>query len=204
MAVAMLDPHEKSYILDPACGTGGFLITAMNHVIEKIHSAELAKWAGKIDRAERAARERIKRFAENHIVGIDLNPNLVKATKMNMVMNNDGAGGLYQGNSLRNPATWDEQLRDRNLMGKVDLLFTNPPFGSKIPIDEPAILEKYDLGHAWTYSKEYDSWTKTNAIQKSQPPEILFIERCVRFLRPGTGRLAMVLPDGMDHPGWGT
>jgi type I restriction enzyme M protein len=204
MAVAMLDPGEKTLIVDPACGTGGFLITAMNHVIEKIRAAELAKWGGKVERAERAARERIKKFAESHIIGIDLNPNLVKATKMNMVMNNDGAGGLYQGNSLRSPATWGDDLRDRNLMGNVDLLFTNPPFGSKIPIDEPTILEAYDLGHSWSYDKKIDRWKRTNAIQKSQPPEILFIERCVRMLKPGTGRLAMVLPDGiLGSPGLG-
>jgi hypothetical protein len=146
MAVSMLDPSEKTLIVDPACGTGGFLITAMNHVIEKIRSAELAKWGGKVERAERAARERIKRFAESHIIGIDLNPNLVKAAKMNMVMNNDGTGGLYQGNSLRSPATWEDELRNRNVLGTVDLLFTNPPFGSKIPVDEPTILEKYIRG----------------------------------------------------------
>src|SRR5262249_46606497 len=156
MAVAMLDPSEKTLIVDPACGTGGFLITAMNHVIEKIRSAELAKWGGKVERAERAARERIKRFAESHMIGIDLNPNLVKAAKMNMVMNNDGAGGLYQGNSLRSPATWEDELRNRKLLGTVDLLFTNPPFGSKIPVDEPMILEKYDLGHSWSYNDATD------------------------------------------------
>src|SRR5439155_17750611 len=43
MAVAMLDPDEKQCILDPACGTGGFLITAMNHVIEKIREAEISR-----------------------------------------------------------------------------------------------------------------------------------------------------------------
>jgi type I restriction enzyme M protein len=137
-------------------------------------------------------------------VGIDLNPNLVKASKMNMVMNNDGAGGLYQGNSLASQATWNEELRDRHLVGKVDLLFTNPPFGSKIPIDDPAILEKYDLGHAWTYDSNSDTWEMTQGLQKSQPPEILFIERCVRFLRPGIGRMAIVLPDGiLGSPGLG-
>ena len=80
---------------------------------------------------------------------------------MNMVMNNDGAGGLYQANSLASPATWEEDLRERELLGKVDLIFTNPPFGSKIPIDDPAILEKFDLGHAWSYDKEADTWTMT-------------------------------------------
>jgi len=93
MAVSMLDPGEGQLILDPACGTGGFLITGMNHVIEKIRTAEMAKWGNKIERAETAVRDRIKKFADRFIVGIDFNPELVKATKMNMVMNNDGAGG---------------------------------------------------------------------------------------------------------------
>lgn len=204
MAVEMLDPSEKQLILDPACGTGGFLIIAMHHIIEKIRAAEMAKWSNKVERAERAISERIKKFAEQSIVGIDFNPELVKASKMNMVMNNDGAGGLFQANSLESPATWDSDLRKYKLLNNVDILFTNPPFGSKIPVSDPAILEQYDLGHSWSYDKIRDRWIKTDAVQKSQPPEILFIERCVKFLKPGTGRAAIVLPDGiLGSPGLG-
>lgn len=204
MAVAMLDPSEGQVMLDPACGTGGFLISAMNHVIEKIRAAELEKWKGDHKRADPKVAARIAKFAGACIVGLDFNPELVKATKMNMVMNNDGAGGLYQANSLASPATWEEALRDRALLGAVDLIFTNPPFGSKIPVDDPAILEKFDLGHAWSYDEKTDAWTMGEGTQKSQPPEILFIERCVRFLKPGTGRVAMVLPDGiLGSPGLG-
>lgn len=203
MAVAMLDPDERQLIVDPACGTGGFLTVAMNHVVFKINQQELAKW-GQEGRADKAASQRIERFFVHNLVGIDLNPNLVKAAKMNMVMNNDGAGGLFQGNTLASPATWPEGLRQRELMGNVDLVFTNPPFGSKIPIDTPAILEAYDLGHSWAYNSGVDRWVKGEGIQKSQPPEILFIERCVRLLKPGSGRAAMVLPDGiLGSPGLG-
>ena len=204
MAVAMLAPNEGQLILDPACGTGGFLIAAMNHVIEKIKVAELDKWKGDHNRADPKIAARIAKFAGSYIVGIDFNPDLVKATKMNMVMNNDGAGGLFQANSLASPATWEEELRDRSLMGGVDLIFTNPPFGSKIPVDDSAILEKFDLGHQWSYDPDADKWTMGRGFQKSQPPEILFIERCVRFLKPGIGRLAMILPDGiLGSPGLG-
>jgi type I restriction enzyme M protein len=204
MAVAMLDPEEGQLILDPACGTGGFLIAAMNHVIEKIRIAELEKWKQDHNRADPKIATRIGKFAGGFIVGLDFNPELVKATKMNMVMNNDGAGGLYQANSLASPATWEEALRDRDLMGRIDLLFTNPPFGSKIPVDDPAILEKFDLGHSWSYDVTTDTWAMGDGIQKSQPPEILFIERCVKFLKRGTGRVAMVLPDGiLGSPGLG-
>lgn len=163
MAVAMLDPGEKHLVPDPACGTGGFLITAMNHVIEKIRVAEMAKWGNKLERAEKAIRERIRKFADQLIVGMDFNPELVKASKMNMVMNNDGAGGLFQANSLEAPATWDSELRKRAVMSNGDLLFTNPPFGSKIPVTDPAILEQYDLGHSWAYERAADRWNKTGA-----------------------------------------
>ena len=203
MTVAMLDPGERQIVLDPACGTGGFLITAMNYVIEKIQKAEISKW-GDVERAEKASGERIQRFAQNYIVGMDLNPNLVKASKMNMVMNNDGVGGLFQANTLKAPATWNDELRARRMMGQVDLIFTNPPFGSKIPIDEPSALEAYELGHIWIYDADADRWNRTDTVQKSQPPEILFIERCVKFLKPGTGRCAIVLPDGiLGSPGLG-
>lgn len=204
MAVAMLDPREDQILLDPACGTGGFLIAAMNHVIEKIRVGEQRRWGDNIERSETTVRQRVSRYAERFIFGIDFNPNLVKATKMNMVMNNDGAGGLFQANSLANPATWEAGLRDRNLVGNVDLIVTNPPFGSKIPVDDPSILERFDLGHAWNYESETDEWVKTDVVQRSQPPEVLFIERCIRFLKPGSGRVAMVLPDGiLGTPGLG-
>lgn len=176
----------------------------MNHVIEKIRTAELQKWGKNLARAEEAVQGRIRKFAAQFIVGLDFNPELVKASKMNMVMNNDGAGGLFQANSLEAGATWDPDLAALGIMGRVDVLFTNPPFGSKIPVTDTSILEKYDLGHTWVYDKAADRWKQTDAVQKSQPPEILFIERCVRFLKPGTGRAAIVLPDGiLGSPGLG-
>lgn len=204
MAVAMLDPDERQLVLDPACGTGGFLITAMNHVIERIRTAERAKGRKDIAALENAVTARAQKYAQRFIVGLDFNPELVKASKMNMVMNNDGEGGLFQANSLENPAKWDEDVRDLKLMGKCDLLFTNPPFGSRIQVSDPAILEQFDLGHSWDYDKSTDRWRKTSAVQRSQPPEILFIERCIRFLKPGAGRAAIVLPDGiLGSPGLG-
>ena len=127
------DPGEPQLILDPACGTGGFLITAMNHVIEKILDAETKKWKGNVERTHEPIRARIQKFATKFIVGLDFNPQLVKASKMNIGMNDDGAGGLYQANSLEKPLVWNDELRKRDSMRKVDLLFTNPPFGSRFP-----------------------------------------------------------------------
>lgn len=207
MAVLMLDPSPTQLVLDPSCGTGGFLTIAMNHVIEKIRASEQLKWRNREHPTQREHEEvfrKVQRYADRNMVGIDINPNLVKAAKMNMVMNNDGSGGLYQGNSLERPVTWSAALRNRDLMAQVDLIFTNPPFGSRIPVDDPAILEQYELAHVWDYDEQRDRFVRREPrqLQKSLPPEILFVERCVQFLKPGTGRVAIVLPDGiLGSPG---
>lgn len=202
MMVDMLDPSDKDLILDPACGTGGFLIAGMNHVITSVkHEVRASGRSRQLQ--EDTLRDRKRYFLEHNLVGLDFNPNLVRATKMNMVMNNDGSGGLYQANSLDNPSRWAEALRTRNIMGSVDVILTNPPFGSKIPIDDPTILEQFDLGHQWDYDEETDTWVKSTKTT-SRPPEILFIERCIQLLKPDTGRAALVLPDGiLGSPGLG-
>ena len=209
MAVEMLDPGPDDLILDPACGTGGFLTIAMNHVIGKIEKRVKRRWRDRDEPTERERRDlwqAVQEYANTRIVGIDINPNLVKAAKMNMVLNNDGSGGLYQGNALEHPVTWRDELRQRDLIGHARCLFTNPPFGSKIPVDDQSILEQYDLAHQWDYDEDADMWAmrEPRTLQKSQPPEILFIERCVQFLEPGKGRIAIVLPDGiLGSPGLG-
>ena len=202
MAVEMLNPGPDDLIVDPACGTGGFLTIAMNHVVSKIDKRIQRRWRDKRNPTDRERRDQwqaIQDFANASIVGIDINPHLVKAAKMNMVLNNDGSGGLYQGNALERVVTWRTELRERNLLGRVQCLFTNPPFGSRIPVDDASILEQYDLAYQWDYDDATDMWAirEPCVLQKSQPPEILFIERCVQLLRPGSGRLAIVLPDGI-------
>lgn len=202
MIVEMLDPRDDQLVVDPACGTGGFLITAMNHVVATIEREVNATKKSKASK-KASIEARTRKFLQNNLVGIDFNPSLVRAAKMNMVMNNDGEGGLYQANSLLPPSAWDEELWGRGLPDTVDFIMTNPPFGSKIPIDDPAILDHFDLGHNWSYSADTDSWLQGSET-RSRPPEILFIERCTRLLKPGTGIAAMVLPDGiLGSPGLG-
>jgi len=153
--------------------------------------------------------DRVQEVAGNCFFGIDINPDLVKATKMNMVMNNDGSGNIFRQDSLLHPHQWEGDFRRQfskalridpaELRGPADLAFfdviaTNPPFGSKLPIKDRETLSQYDLGHVWR--KADGTWEPTDHIQTSQPPEILFIERCWQFLKPG-GRMAIVLPDAI-------
>ena len=209
MAVGMLDPGPQDLVVDPFCGTGGFLTIALNHVIEKIRARESKKWRNKEQPTERENRELIRsiqQYADKRTIGMDINPNLVRASKMNMVMNNDGSGGLYQANTLERPIRWSDELRARNLPAHADIVLTNPPFGSKIRIDDPAILEQYELARVYDYDEVKDAYTAREPVvlQKALPPEILAIERCIQLLKPGTGRAAIVLPDGiLGSPGLG-
>jgi type I restriction enzyme M protein len=125
---------------------------------------------------------------------------------MNMVMNNDGHGNIFSFNSLEfgiPKFTSPDQLafskKTGGGHGQFDYVFTNPPFGAKIPVEEPEILRAFDLGHSW--KKSTDTWVKGD-VQKRVPPEILFIEACWKFLKPGTGIMAIVLPNGiLGNPG---
>jgi type I restriction enzyme M protein len=204
MAVRLLDPPAGKSIIDPACGTGGFLITAMNHVLGKIDQKIQKRWRDPEDPtdAERHALfEARVDFMKRYVTGLDLNPNLVRAAKMNMVMNNDGSGGLSQADSLRDPVLWSDEVRERVLLGTFDFVFTNPPFGANLIIDSPEVLRQYDLAAIWDVRD--GRWVKRldqdghPVLQSSQPPEILFIERCVQLLKPGIGRMAMVIPNGI-------
>lgn len=78
--------------------------------------------------------------------------------------------------------------------GSFDVVLTNPPFGARIPIDDPDVLGRFDLGHAWD-RPEAGGWIR-GAQKARMPPEILFIERCLNWLRDG-GRMGIVLPDGI-------
>lgn len=208
--------------LDSSCGTGGFLVTAMTHVMAELER-EFAKSIGK-EKAEwdsdslRLFQERISEMAQHDYFGFDINPDLVKATKMNMVMNNDGSGNILQSNSLLPPHEWSDDFRTRlsdalnikksdlrnySTIGYFDVIVTNPPFGSKIPIKDKAILEQFELAHIWQQDKKNNIWTMTERLQSSVPPEILFIERCTQFLKSG-GRMGIVLPDSiLGSPGLG-
>lgn len=160
--------------------------------------------------------DRISEMAKNNYFGFDINPDLVKATKMNMVMNNDGSGNILQTNSLLAPHEWSDDfktklaealkidkdtIRNYKTIGFFDVIVTNPPFGSKIPIKDKEILEQFELAHIWENND--GNWSMTERYQSSVPPEILFIERCIQFLKPN-GRMGIVLPDAiLGAPGLG-
>ena len=205
MAVEMLDPQPEQKVIDPACGTGGFLITAMNYALKVLRDNEVKLWTDPENptnyELEELYRKRVE-YLSTCVFGLDLNPALVRAAKMNMVMNNDGAGGLHRENSLANPHTWSSETTKDIGLGQFDLVFTHPPFGANILIDDTNILSQYDLAAVWDSDESGNLFIRKDkdgeaVLQANQPPEILFIERCIQLLKPGTGKMAMVIPNGI-------
>ena len=218
MVVEMINPTIDEKVLDSSCGTGGFLVTAMTYAMKQLR-IEFEKETGKLksewdDFEKKAFQDKISDMAMNNYFGFDINPDLVKATKMNMVMNNDGSGNILQNNSLLQPHEWTDDFKTRlsaalqidkktlinkDSIGYFDVIVTNPPFGSKIPIKDHAILSQFDLAKIWKQDKKTGKWTITDRYQSSVSPEILFIELCYQFLKPG-GRMGIVLPDALLGP----
>jgi type I restriction enzyme M protein len=198
LVVEILGPKENDRILDPACGTGGFLVATLAYMMKKFR--EQAKVRPEIESTEEfeSLHDRLRCFASKQVYGCDFDPFLIRATQMNMVMAGDGKGHLYHLNSLEFPAGHLDGLdpaRKEIPPGTVDVVMTNPPFGSEIPITDPQILKHFDLAHIWERLED-GSYRNTGRLQGSVAPEILFIERCLQWLKPG-GRMGIVLPDGI-------
>lgn len=217
--VEMMDPNEDQRVLDPACGSGGFLVMVLDHVRRKITKEMYPDLDGpwledKFNHPH--VNEKVRQYAERNLFGLDFDPDLKKAARMNMVMAGDGHANIFHANSLAYPLGDNEQelkkiqnaiqnsvknghdkntkFRFTDAREKFDLIFTNPPFGANIPINDPDVLDKFDLGHRWKKDED-GKWHKGDR-SSSEPPEILFIDQCYQFLKPG-GRMAIVLPDGI-------
>lgn len=191
MMVDILDPQPGESILDPACGSGGFLIMALEHIWNRLdEKAKKLNWTD-----EQRFHEK-REAATRCFRGIDKDSFLAKVTKAYMAIMGDGRGGVFCENSLQPPDQWKSVARDSIKLGAFDVVFTNPPFGTKIPIKGEDVLSQYDLGFKWQRNKESDQFEKGSALYDDQPPQILFLERCLQFLKPG-GRLGIVLPEAI-------
>jgi type I restriction enzyme M protein len=77
-----------------------------------------------------------------------------------------------------------------------NVVITNPPFGTKIPVKGEEILKQFQLGHRQKLNKAKKRYEWTSELHEKQPPQLLFIERCIQLLRPG-GRLGIVVPESV-------
>jgi type I restriction enzyme M protein len=205
--VEILAPQPDERVLDPACGSGRFLVACLDRFRRRCAEA-----LGPVSNVEMRRRQNSKSvlsqaaaYAQKCLVGIDVDPELQRAAKMNMILNNDGHGNIFVANSLEiSPLT----ISERQFSGAehlefetFDIVLTNPPFGARIPVDDPIVLRGLDLGYQWQKTEGHE-WVKQEAsLRTKMPPEILFIERCLQWLKDG-GRMGIVVPDGiLGNPG---
>jgi type I restriction enzyme M protein len=168
--VKMTKPERGELVLDPACGSGGFLLNALDAVRNYAETSY----------DEQEARDHWHSFAKDNLYGIEINDQIARVCKMNMIIHDDGHTNVISTDALEN---FDEieKLHPKFEKNHFDLILTNPPFGAMIKRTEKDYLDKYKLGED----------------KQNQKTEILFIERCIDFVKPKTGRIAIVLPDGI-------
>lgn len=181
--VNMMKPEQDWDVLDPSCGSGGFLLHALDYMRKQARDY--------FDKDSQPVEyfNYWHDFAAKHLYGIEINDEIARVAKMNMIVHDDGHTNVISHDALESI----DKMHDHNrgfTENRFDLILTNPPFGSTINLAEKPYLSSYELGNN----------TDTKGKQKSrknQSSEVLFIERIWQFLKPGTGKAAIVLPDGI-------
>lgn len=168
--VEMMQPKPTEKIIDPACGSGGFLMSALKYLQK--NNTDL----------------NTKKIVSENLFGLDINKSIARIAKMKLLLEANGKTNVLCTNSLEDLDSLKLTLSHTD---GFDLILANPPFGAKIT--NTSTLSKFDLGYKWSnYNNEYH---KTKSVYPNQNAEILFIERCLQLLKEG-GRMAIVLPNG--------
>lgn len=189
--VDSLPIKKTDRILDTSCGSGGFLL----HALDKIRT-EVRDFYGWQEGEEesRECYDQWHEFAAYNLFGIEINEQISRTAKMNMIIHDDGHTNIVTSDGLIPP----EELRKKTnndgfRENSFDFVITNPPFGSTIKQTERAYLHQYNLA-----VREAD-WLNPGSRasdRPSQSTEVLFIEQAEKYLRDG-GYLAIIVPDGI-------
>lgn len=187
-AISVINPNyrKKELILDPACGSGGFLTVALESILNQIRALYPQK-------NRDGQRLLLKDYAGKYIHGLDIEPLLFKIAKSYMAILGDGKTNIYQNDSLQSIEKYPVRFNEKIHPGTVDIITTNPPFGTKIDITDKSVLSLYELGH------KLHNGFPTNELLDGQDPDKLFLERDITFLKEPSndadgGRMVIVLP----------
>ena len=190
MIVEILNPDENDKIIDPACGSGGFLIESLKFVWNK-----LSKKYSELGWSDVQIENKKIEIATSNFRGIDKDYFLNKVAKAYMSLLGDGQTGLFCEDTLENPQSWCLQTQSKIQLGEFDILMTNPPFGSQILVTGETKLKQFELGYHW--KQKHNKFYKTKKVKRT-PPQELFIERCLQLLKTG-GQMAIILPETYLH-----
>lgn len=193
-AIDVLPIKNDSFVLDTSCGSGGFLLYALNKVRDEANRLfpNFKTDTKQYDRWKKYWHD----FAEKKLYGIEINEQISRAAKMNMIIHDDGHTNVITEDGLLSSSDIDNKTQNTGFKyNHFDFIVTNPPFGSIVKKSEKNYLSNYDFGKKepdWLDSKGKTTVEK----RENQNTEILFIEQCYNFLKEG-GYLAIVLPDGI-------
>lgn len=198
---------EGLRILDPACGSGGFLVAAYERMKEDLdfkHKKSTPKGELTEEFKNEGSRKEYNEAMErlrHLLIGIDKDGDLAATTRMNMIMHGDGSVNIYYTNALDKT-----NKRIRKIVSEenpVDVILTNPPMGLKIGIrnrktkkvseEDKRILEQYNVSKLKWDSKNQRLVASKTKMRDSQA---LFLERCLDSLKEG-GFLCTVIDDGI-------
>ena len=200
LAVAMLDPGPDDRVFDGSCGTGTFLAMVAAYMFERfLVNAGTTSHAATREQLQAAQAQTLK-WATERVFGCDMDPALVVAARLNMLLTAGHPGNIFRIDARTFPdGELEDQERARASVpdGSMDVVITNPWFSTKETIGDEAILRRHRLGHVWTRTDE-GQFVNTGAVKRGGlPPEVLFLERACRWAKPGTGRIGILLPDGL-------
>lgn len=203
MCVRMLNPKRTEYVMDPACGSGGFLLHAMDwcYPAKDTKARELRKF----------------KYASKYLWGIDFETSAARTSRALMLIAGDGHTNIFgpDVDSL-DPKTWYETASGQTLMLELrkakltthkipenealtdddlawnyfdelrfDMILANPPFAGEKT--DRKMLARYELAKP-ALKRAQDKTPK-------EERDVLFIERILKMLKPG-GRAGIVLPQG--------
>ena len=183
---------NKSRVLDTSCGSGGFLL----HALDKVRKAATQKYPDHKNDVKQHERWWLywHNFAENNLFGIEINEQIARTAKMNMIIHDDGHTNVVASDGLVSPEVLQEKTGNLGFKrNSFEFIITNPPFGSVIKQTEKAYLHQYSLA---TRDVDWLNPTSKASERPSQSSEVLFIEQAEQYLADG-GYLAIVLPDGI-------
>lgn len=182
--VECFDLRQNDLVLDPSCGSGGFLLQTLQYMQEK---------SKKLD-GEYNQKRFWHSFAEKNLYGIEINGGISQTAKMNMIIHDDGHTNVITADGLD---SFENFIKKNNKFQKntFNFIFTNPPFGSSIPASKP-YFEDFSFAKSEVHFIDKIIDKKSPKDLSTQKSEVLFLERYFEFLKEG-GIVACVLPDGI-------
>ena len=202
MAVKMVNPGLDDRVLDCSSGTGTFLAMTAAHIFTRIVHERGTTPEEASPEVLLEVQQRTTAWAGEHLFGCEIDPYLAVTSRLNLLLTAGHPGQVFRIDARTFP---DGDLdgvpaaKDAIPDGSMDLVLTNPWFSTSSSgvVTDESILRRYALGKKWVKAEDAN-YSNTGAVNtEGVPPEVIFLERAWRWVKPGTGRIAILLPDGL-------